>query len=88
MESLPKCSFRLRTEWSKDYQGLLEAIGGTISLSSVRHLDLSRGRLGVLTVGYEADWQKLLDKGFHYEGVHVSVGPFDVDAVSVLITGC
>ena len=88
MEALPKCSFRLRPEWSKDYRGILEAIAEAISLASIRHLDLSRGRLGVVTISFEADCQQLVNTGFTYGQEHVSVSPFDVDAVSVRITGC
>ena len=62
-------------------RGILEAIAEAISLSSIRHLDLSRGRLG-------ADCEQFVNTGFTYEQEQVPVSPFDVDAVSVRITGC
>lgn len=72
----------------RDYQSLLKAIGGRISLKEVRHVDTSRSGLVVLTFANAAECGKLQQSGFTWNDMKVAVQPFVPDAVSVRITGC
>ena len=88
MGALSKCSFQLQREEPRDYESVLKAIGDSISLKGVRHLDLSRPQLGVVTFNSEAECARLVKTGFTYNDVKLSVRHFDIDAVVVRVTGC
>ena len=86
--ALPKCSFAVSREWLLDRPGLLRAIGGSLSLKDVKHIDFSRGKLAVLTVGSLDACRQLVDRGFQFQGADVKVRPYDSGSVTVRVSGC
>ena len=62
--ALPKCSFLLPKAGPLDRADVLRALGCSISLSDVKHIDFSRNRVAVVTVATWDGVRKLVSGAF------------------------